>query len=79
MTGYREPALYDRVKFSAAFCRNTGQHTGWTPFARGVVVALEYPVRRTASYAIATVAWDDGKRTTVNLANLVGENMQEGD
>jgi len=31
----------DRVAYSAAFLKSTGQHTGATPFLRGEVVSVE--------------------------------------
>lgn len=60
-----------RVAFSRAFCRNTGQITGWTPFARGIVIALDNPPR--GCPAVATVAWDnhDSESMRILVTNLV--------
>lgn len=61
-----------RVAFSREFCRNTGQLTGWTPFARGKVIAVD---RLSCDCIIACVAWDGGAAGTVNVKNLVREDM----
>ncbi len=31
----------NKVRYSSSFCRNTGQYTGATPLAKGVVLAFE--------------------------------------
>jgi hypothetical protein len=61
----------DRVAFSAAFLRSTGQYTGDVPFLRGEVtgVSLDIPGCR-----LLIVEWDrewDRDASTVNAANLV--------
>ena len=58
----------DRIAFSRAFLRSTGQFTGWAPFARGTVDAL-YESR---DFTIASISWDDAAEPSrVNIANLV--------
>jgi hypothetical protein len=65
-------AIGDRVAYSAAFLRNTGQQTGEAPFVRGIVTALkEYGG---GSMILATVEWNDPewppKCATSNLAKV---------
>jgi hypothetical protein len=59
----------DRVAFSASFLQSIGVCTGWMPFARGRVAALE-PLGDTV---LAGITWDDGVISTVNVHNLVLE------
>ena len=69
----RIPRIGDRVRFTAAFLRSTGQYTGpdapasHGPFARGEIVDNEmwHP-----GVLFAVVRWDDGTETTVNFHNL---------
>ncbi len=57
-----------RVQYSAAFCRNTGQCTGVTPFARGTIIGL----KNLGETVLATITWDnpDGLPDKVNTKNL---------
>ncbi|WP_316172953.1 hypothetical protein [Bradyrhizobium sp. SZCCHNRI2049] len=59
-----------RVAFSREFLRNTGQFTGWAPFARGVVHSL---LPLSDDRFVATVSWDDGSASGVLNVNLVRE------
>lgn len=57
----------DRVAYSAAWLRSTGQFTGDAPFARGVVTRL-IPQGQTT---LAEIDWGTSDLpTTVNVANL---------
>lgn len=66
----------DRVQYSAEFCRNTGQCTGATPFARGTIIELqnlgECVGNRVCYAMLATITWDnpDDLPDTVNVKNL---------
>lgn len=65
-----------RVAYARSFLHSTMQHTGWVPFARGVVIEVSAVIPE-----IVTVMWDEnnpsgqrGPRTTrVNVRNLVRE------
>lgn len=46
-------AINDRVAYSAAFLRSTGQYTGDVPFLRGEIVAVE-PI---GERQLCTVQW----------------------
>lgn len=56
----------DRVAFSAAFLRSTGQLTGRVPFLRGTVVSLDDLGGR----VLALTQWDDGTESRANVNNL---------
>jgi hypothetical protein len=62
-----------RVRFSAEFCRNTGQITGDVPFRRGKVVSVE----TRDDYQMVDVQWDDGHRQKVLSSNLWPEGVWE--
>ena len=55
----------DRVAYSARFLRDTVQHTGNVPFARGVVVSI-------LDGWLAVIFWQEALRGTgrVNVGNL---------
>lgn len=72
----------DRVAFARAFLRSTGQFTGpeaptsYGPFARGEVERVHRgwrgpfdPDSRVSPWV--DVRWDDGRRGTVHVGNLV--------
>lgn len=56
----------DRVAFSAAFLRSTGQFTGRVPFLRGTVVSLD----DLGGCVLALIQWDDGTESRANVNNL---------
>lgn len=64
-------AVGDRVKFSAAWCNSTSQHTGPIPFARGKILNIK---QYSPSFGIATIEWEndiaDEIPTKVNTRNL---------
>jgi hypothetical protein len=62
-----------RVAFSRQFLRNTGQYTGWAPFARGKVTNIRVVTPGVLGCIIADIAWDDAPPSPVNIANLVRE------
>lgn len=49
----------DRIAYSAAFLRSTGQHSGRAPFMRSTVTSVGSPVSRSAG-AIIQFRTDDG-------------------
>jgi hypothetical protein len=58
----------DRVAFSRAYLQSTGQYTGWAPFARGAVRAMN---ELAPGCVLCHVMWDGKPITmTVNRANL---------
>lgn len=59
-------ALGDKVAFSAAFLRSTGQFSGRTPALRGTVAAIE----DLGGCVLALVQWHDGTEFRVNVKNL---------
>lgn len=58
----------DRVCFSRAFLRNTGQFTGRVPFLTGHIVSLE---NLGGDLVIAFIHWDDDVYGRVNVHNLI--------
>lgn len=52
-------AVGDRIAYSAAFLRSTGQHTGKAPFMRATVTSVGSPVSSSAG-AIIQYRTDDG-------------------
>lgn len=56
----------DRVAFSAAFLRSTGQFTGRVPFLRGDIASLD----DLGSCVLALIQWNDGTESRVNVKNL---------
>lgn len=56
-----------RVKFARTFLQSTGQFTGWAPFAKGRVIALD---TLCPELTIATVRWGDADPSRVNVKNL---------
>jgi hypothetical protein len=70
-TGVTAPiSIGDRVAYSREFLRNTAQHTGWAPFARGEVTGF---VELSKGYILVEVRWDDGTGSNVLPVNLVRE------
>lgn len=68
----RQITVGARVAFAREFLRNTGQFTGWAPFARGVVMLQSKPLRE--GVHMVTVQWDKGsKPSNVLDCNLVRE------
>lgn len=63
----------DIVVFSRAFLRSTGQFTGWSPFAKGRVVALE---TLSHGFVLASIQWDCGHASRVNVGNLILANRR---
>lgn len=59
-------ALGDKVAFSAAFLRSTGQFSGPKPALRGIVAALE----DLGGCVLASVQWTDGTESRANVLNL---------
>jgi hypothetical protein len=59
-----------RVAFSREFLRNTGQYTGWAPFARGEVIEIS---TFSGGVTLVNVAWDHTASSRVNIKNLVRE------
>lgn len=49
----------DRIAYSAAFLRSTGQYTGKAPFMRATVTSVGPPISSSAG-AIITFRTDDG-------------------
>lgn len=56
-----------RVKFARTFLRSTSQFTGWAPFAKGTVTAIDHLC---PGCTLATVQWDDADASRVNVKNL---------
>lgn len=56
----------DKVAYSAAWLRSTGQQTGDVPFARGVIKGFQ----SIGSTTIAVVDWDRDMPPKVNVKNL---------
>jgi hypothetical protein len=56
-----------RVAFSRAFLKSIHAFTGWHPFARGEVLNIQ----DLGGIKLATIAWDCGTGSCVNLKNLV--------
>lgn len=56
----------DRVAFSVAFLRNTGQVTGGTAAQRGTIKSMEPLGQR----ALCTVEWESGSESRVLDSNL---------
>lgn len=60
-------AVGDTVRYSSAWLRSTGQHSGDICFAKGTVLALT----GTKDYTIAQIEWDTPDLPArVNVANL---------
>lgn len=63
----RDIAVGDTVRYSSAWLRSTGQHTGDICFAKGKVLALT----GTQDYTIAQIDWDPPDLPArVNVTNL---------
>lgn len=62
--------LGDRVCFARDFLRNTGQFTGWKPFAEGEIVEMHV---LGGGKFLVTVAWDQER-----ALRLSGELPPEG-
>lgn len=62
--------LGDRVAYSRVFLRDTGQITGWAPFARGEVTEIVFREPQ-----FVRINWDspDGHTSSVRSSNLVRE------
>ena len=56
----------DKVAFSAAFLRSTGQFTGKVPKMRGTITAMTPMSGR----ALCAIAWDNGQETRALDSNL---------
>jgi hypothetical protein len=72
-------AAGDRVKVAAGFLKITEAFAGWEHQARGVVTAIKSPYPKAPGFLMATVQWDEGRVTKMNVANLVPENEVEAD
>lgn len=59
-------AAGDKVAFSAAFLRSTGQFAGRVPALRGDVVELE----DLGGCVLALIRWQDGTESRANVKNL---------
>lgn len=57
----------DKVMFAREFLRNTGQYTGWAPFAKGVVQSTT----KLNEKQVVSVKWKDGKISKAISPNLV--------
>jgi hypothetical protein len=58
----------DRVGYSAAFLRSTGQYTGTAPFRRGVIQSIDEPA---PGFTLAQIQWDgESDPSSVNIKNL---------
>jgi hypothetical protein len=56
----------ERVAFSAAFLRSTGQFSGRVPALRGDVLAID----DLGGCKLALIRWQDGTESRANVANL---------
>jgi hypothetical protein len=64
----------DRVAFSHARLRSSGQVTDWALFARGTVTRVDdFGGDFSPRLSVATVAWGDHEPTRVNVNDLVRE------
>ncbi len=61
-----------RVVFSRQFLRSISAFTGWHPFAKGEVTAID----DLGSIQLAVIKWDDGDSSSVNIGNLIPENRR---
>jgi hypothetical protein len=62
-------AIGDKVCYSKMFCQSTGQCTGSTPAARGIVTALE-PLGQSTLAVIDWGKWASEVPSRVNTFNL---------
>lgn len=72
--------LGDRIRFTAQFCRSTGQYAGPEaptsvgPWARGEVVQIDTPFSRyeggPRDRGMLGILWDDGRESMVLNCNL---------
>lgn len=58
-----------RIAYSRAFLQSIAAYTGRTPFARGVVEAIE----ACGHVNLACIRWDDGHTSAALTSNLVRE------
>ena len=59
-------AIGDKVAFSAAFLRSTGQFSGRAPALRGTITALD----DLGGCVLASIDWHDGTQSRANVKNL---------
>ena len=59
----------DTVRYSAEWCRNTGNITGPIPFLVGTILSMGEPVRLDGP-CIARIRWTDGSEGKVLTSNL---------
>ena len=62
-----EMKVGDRVEFSHEFLKNTAQHIGWAPQARGVIKDIDIG----SGVVLCVIDWDDGSTSSANAKNLV--------
>ena len=61
--------INDTVRYSAEWCRNTGNIMGPVPFMVGTILSLGEPVRPDGP-CIARIRWTDGTESKVLTCNL---------
>jgi len=59
----------DTVRYSAQWCRSTGNIMGPIPFLRGTILSLGEPVRPDGP-CIARIRWSDGSEGKALTSNL---------
>lgn len=59
----------DTVRYSAQWCRNTGNIMGPIPFLVGTILSLGDPVRPNGP-CIASIHWNDGTHGKALTSNL---------
>lgn len=59
----------DTVRYSAQWCRSTGNIIGPVPFLVGTILSLGEPVRPDGP-CIARIRWNDGSEGKVLTSNL---------
>lgn len=64
----------DEVAYSAAFCRNTGQQTGPTPFMRGTVIE----VKPLGDRLLCTIDWHDGNEPGKAMESVLARVTSKG-
>lgn len=60
----------DSVRFSAQWCRSTGNFFGPVPFLRGTIVDVLTPPVRPGGPCIVVVEWNDGTTGKALSSNL---------
>lgn len=61
----------NRVRYSREFCRNTGQMTGWTPFAKGTIVEL----KKLGESTLACIQWDKPEVSDKPIGKVLDKNL----